>query len=107
MRKKNKIKITINGKQTIINSNFSLKNLVDKLEIPLNKIVLNRYSVYIYIYIYIDIYSTSDNYPHPRGSPSEKGIPPPRVIADEGSKKSTPPGELLENPRSSPRGDPF
>ena len=40
MRKKNKIKITVNGKQTIINSNFSLKNLVDKLKIPLNKIAI-------------------------------------------------------------------
>ena len=40
MRKKNKIKITVNGKQTIINSNFSLKNLVDKLEIPLNRIAI-------------------------------------------------------------------
>ena len=40
MRKKNKIKITVNGKQTVINSNFSLKNLVDKLEIPLNKIAI-------------------------------------------------------------------
>ena len=30
----------VNGKQTIINSNFSLKNLVDKLEIPLNKIAI-------------------------------------------------------------------
>ena len=40
MTKKNKIKITVNGKQTIINSNFSLKNLVDKLQIPLNKIAI-------------------------------------------------------------------
>ena len=40
MEKKNKIKITVNGKQIIINSNFSLKNLVDKLEIPLNKIAI-------------------------------------------------------------------
>ena len=40
MRKRNKIKITVNGKQTIINSNFSLKNLVNKLEIPLNKIAI-------------------------------------------------------------------
>ena len=40
MRKKNKIKIIVNGKQTIINSNFTLKNLVDKLEIPLNKIAI-------------------------------------------------------------------
>ena len=40
MRKKNKIKIIVNGKQTTINSNFSLKNLVDKLQIPLNKIAV-------------------------------------------------------------------
>ena len=40
MEKKNKIKIMVNGKQTIINSNFSLKNLVDKLELPLNKIAI-------------------------------------------------------------------
>ena len=40
MKIKNKIKITVNGKQIIINSNFSLKNLVDKLEIPLNKIAI-------------------------------------------------------------------
>ena len=42
MRKKNKIKITVNGKQTIINSNISLKNLVDKLKIPLNKIAIEH-----------------------------------------------------------------
>ena len=30
----------MNGKQTTINSNFSLKNLVDKLQIPLNKIAI-------------------------------------------------------------------
>ncbi|MFL2892061.1 MAG: sulfur carrier protein ThiS [Candidatus Pelagibacter sp.] len=40
MTKKNKIKIIVNGKQTTINSNFSLKNLVDKLQIPLNKIAV-------------------------------------------------------------------
>ena len=40
MRKKIKIKITVNGKQTIVNSNFSLKNLVDKLQIPINKIAI-------------------------------------------------------------------
>ena len=40
MTKKNKIKIIVNGKQTTINSNFSLKNLVDKLQIPLNKIAI-------------------------------------------------------------------
>ena len=40
MTKKNKIKIIVNGKQTTINSNFSLKNLVDKLQTPLNKIAV-------------------------------------------------------------------
>ena len=47
MKKKNKIKIMLNGKQTIINSNFSLKNLVDKLELPLNKIAVEYNKVII------------------------------------------------------------
>jgi len=47
MKKKNKIKIMVNGKQTIINSNFSLKNLVDKLELPLNKIAIEYNKVII------------------------------------------------------------
>ncbi len=47
MEKKNKIKIMVNGKQTIINSNFSLKNLVDKLELPLNKIAIEYNKVII------------------------------------------------------------
>tara|TARA_Y100000816_G_scaffold100435_1_gene70038 strand:+ start:363 stop:581 length:219 start_codon:yes stop_codon:yes gene_type:complete len=47
MEKKNKIKIMLNGKQTIINSNFSLKNLVDKLELPLNKIAIEYNKVII------------------------------------------------------------
>ena len=40
MRKKNKIKITVNGKQTQVISKFSLKNLVTKLKMPINKIAI-------------------------------------------------------------------
>ena len=40
MKKKNKIKIIVNGRQITVNSNYSLKNLVDKLKIPLNKIAI-------------------------------------------------------------------
>ncbi len=44
MRKKNKIKIIVNGKQMTINPNYSLKNLIDKLKLPIKKIAieLNR-----------------------------------------------------------------
>jgi len=44
MNKKNKIKITVNGKQKTVNFNFSLKNLIDKLKMPINKVAieLNR-----------------------------------------------------------------
>jgi thiamine biosynthesis protein ThiS len=44
MRKKNKIKITVNGKQMTINLKFSLKNLIDKLKLPIKKVAieLNR-----------------------------------------------------------------
>ena len=44
MRKKNKIKITVNGKQMTVNLKFSLKNLIDKLELPIKKVAieLNR-----------------------------------------------------------------
>ena len=44
MRKKNKIKITVNGKQMSININYSLKNLIDKLKLPIKKVAieLNR-----------------------------------------------------------------
>ena len=40
MKKKNKIKIIVNGRQITVNSKYSLKNLVDKLKIPLNKIAI-------------------------------------------------------------------
>ncbi len=44
MRKKNKIKITVNGKQLAVNLKFSLKNLIDKLKLPIKKVAieLNR-----------------------------------------------------------------
>jgi len=44
MRKKNKIKIIVNGKQMTVNFKFSLKNLIDKLKLPIKKVAieLNR-----------------------------------------------------------------
>jgi len=44
MRKKNKIKIMVNGKQMTVNLKFSLKNLIDKLKLPIKKVAieLNR-----------------------------------------------------------------
>ena len=44
MRKKIKIKITVNGKQMSVNINYSLKNLIDKLKLPIKKVAieLNR-----------------------------------------------------------------
>ena len=40
MNFKNKIKITVNGKQMQIIPKFSLKSLVTKLKMPLNKIAI-------------------------------------------------------------------
>ena len=44
MRKKNKIKIIVNGKQMTVNLKYSLKNLIDKLKLPIIKVAieLNR-----------------------------------------------------------------
>ena len=44
MRKRNKIKIIVNGKQISVNLKYSLKNLIDKLKLPIKKIAieLNR-----------------------------------------------------------------
>ena len=44
MRKKNKIKIIVNGKQISVNIKYSLKNLIDKLKLPIKKVAieLNR-----------------------------------------------------------------
>ncbi len=40
MNKKNKIKIVVNGKVLIVNLKFSLKNLIEKLKAPTNKIAI-------------------------------------------------------------------
>ena len=40
MKIKNKIKITVNGKQIQVISNFSMKQLIAKLKVPLNKIAI-------------------------------------------------------------------
>ena len=40
MKVKNKIKITVNGKQIQVIPNFSLKSLIAKLKMPLNKIAI-------------------------------------------------------------------
>ncbi len=40
MKKKNKIKIVVNGKQLTVNINFSLKNLIEKLKTPINKVAI-------------------------------------------------------------------
>jgi len=40
MNIKNKIKITVNGKQMLVIPKFSLKSLIAKLKIPLNKIAI-------------------------------------------------------------------
>ena len=40
MNIKNKIKITVNGKQMYIISKFSLKSLIVKLKVPINKIAI-------------------------------------------------------------------
>ena len=40
MKYKNKIKITVNGKQIQVISKFSLKSLISKLKMPLNKIAI-------------------------------------------------------------------
>ena len=40
MKIKNKIKITVNGKQMQVMPKFSIKTLIKKLKIPLNKIAV-------------------------------------------------------------------
>ena len=40
MNIKNKIKITVNGKQMQVITNFSLRSLITKLKIPINKIAI-------------------------------------------------------------------
>ena len=40
MKKKNKIKIVVNGKLLTVNLKFSLKNLIEKLKTPINKVAI-------------------------------------------------------------------
>ena len=40
MNKKNKIKIVVNGKLLSVNLKFSIKNLVEKFKIPINKVAI-------------------------------------------------------------------
>ena len=40
MNKKNKIKITVNGKQMTVNLKFSIKNLIEKLKMPVEKVAI-------------------------------------------------------------------
>ena len=40
MKIKNKIKISVNGKQMLVISNFTIKSLITKLKLPLNKIAI-------------------------------------------------------------------
>ena len=40
MNKRNKIKIVVNGKLLTVNIKFSLKNLIEKLKTPIDKVAL-------------------------------------------------------------------
>ena len=40
MNKKNKIKIVVNGRLLRVNLKFSLKNLIEKLKTPINKVAI-------------------------------------------------------------------
>ena len=40
MNKKNKIKIIVNGRLLTVNIKFSLKNLIEKLKTPINKVAI-------------------------------------------------------------------
>ena len=40
MNKKNKIKIVVNGKLLRVNAKFSIKNLIEKLKTPINKVAI-------------------------------------------------------------------
>ena len=47
MNKKNKIKIIVNVKLLMINSNFSVKNLIEKLKTPINKVAIELNEVIV------------------------------------------------------------
>ena len=40
MKKKNKIKIVVNGKLLTVKVKFSIKNLIEKLKTPINKVAI-------------------------------------------------------------------
>ena len=40
MNKENKIKIVVNGKLLTVNVKFSIKNLIEKLKTPINKVAI-------------------------------------------------------------------
>tara|TARA_B100002051_G_C16165226_1_gene360151 strand:- start:84 stop:302 length:219 start_codon:yes stop_codon:yes gene_type:complete len=40
MNKKNKIKIVVNGRLLKVNIKYSLKNLIEKLKTPINKVAI-------------------------------------------------------------------
>ena len=40
MNKKNKIKIVVNGKLLTVNVKYSIKNLIEKLKTPINKVAI-------------------------------------------------------------------
>ena len=40
MNKKNKIKIVVNGSLLTVNIKFSIKNLIEKLKTPINKVAI-------------------------------------------------------------------
>ena len=40
MNKKNKIKIVVNGKFLTVNLKFTIKNLIEKLKTPINKVTI-------------------------------------------------------------------
>ena len=40
MNNKNKIKIIVNGKQLTVKLKFSIKNLIDKLKMPISKVAI-------------------------------------------------------------------
>ena len=40
MNKKNKIKIVVNGKLLTVNVKFTIKNLIEKLKTPINKVAI-------------------------------------------------------------------
>jgi len=40
MNKKNKIKIVVNGRLLTVNTKFSLRNLIEKLKTPINKVAV-------------------------------------------------------------------